>query len=60
MTKTNSREDVERLLEDGANEITYLGTTITIIDNAKGWTYHWDGSESQNLDEVLDAIETEV
>lgn len=56
----NSREDVGRLVDEGAESVDYKGQTITIRDDAKGWTYHCNGTVTRNLDTTLDAIERGV
>ncbi len=53
-----NREEIGRLVDQGAKYFIYKGQTVTIIDDKKGWTYCWDGgADTRNLDETLDAIE---
>ena len=53
----NSREDIERLVDEGSTQFVYKGQTVTIEDDDKGWSYHWNGTVTRNLDTTLDAIE---
>ena len=52
-----NREEIGDLVDQGAASFVYKGQTVTVIDDKKGWTYHWDGMVTRNLDETLDAIE---
>ena len=53
----SSRSDIERLVDEGVKSFSYKGQIVIIKDDDKGWIYHWNGTETRNLDETLDAIE---
>jgi hypothetical protein len=53
------RAQAEKELEEGANEITYRGSTFFIDDNDRGWTYSMDRRQFASLEEVLDYIDAE-
>ena len=59
-TKKNSREDVERLVDEGVTRFVYRGETVAVVNDRKGWTYQWEGTVTRNLDETLDMIERDT